>query len=254
MVYLNYLIIIVLDFPNRMIPKKIHYCWFGGGEMPELAKKCMDSWHRFMPDYEYYLWNEDNFDINSNQYAKEAYDSGKSAFVSDVVRLKALNEFGGIYFDVDFIVYKPFDDLLSYSAFAGFEGSRYNPVMMGVIASEAQGEWVREQLRRYEDRHFIVNGKMDLTTNVKFITDYMQNRGFKQNGQEQDYKDLHVFPVDYFCPRLTTGEYLFSERTYCEHLGQDSSWATKSLKGKILDRFSPKFRTFLIHLKRRLVR
>ena len=103
--------------------------------MPPTALKCIESWHRFMPDYEYVLWNEDNFDVNASCYTKEAYDSGKYAFVSDVARLMALKEFGGIYFDVDFEVFKPFDDLLSYKAFAGFEGSKYNPVMMGVIAS-----------------------------------------------------------------------------------------------------------------------
>ena len=85
-----------------MIPKKIHYCWFGRGPMPELALKCIESWHRYMPDYEYKLWNEDNFEVGSFIYTKEAYQARKFAFVSDVVRLKALAEEGGIYLDVDF--------------------------------------------------------------------------------------------------------------------------------------------------------
>lgn len=134
-----------------MIPKIIHYCWFGHGQMPELALKCIESWHRHMPDYKYMLWDEDNFDVNDHPYAKQAYESQKYAFVSDVVRLKALAKYGGIYLDVDFMVYKPFDDLLHYTAFAGFEGSKHNPVMMGVIASEPSGQWVTEQLMNYEE-------------------------------------------------------------------------------------------------------
>ena len=236
-----------------MIPKIIHYCWFGRGEMPELAIKCIESWHKYMPDYQYKLWNEDNFDINSNQYAKEAYEAKKYAFVSDVVRLVALKEYGGIYMDVDFEVFKPFDDLLKHKAFAGFEGSKHLPVMMGVIASEANGEWVNEQLSNYDGRHFIVDGKVDLMTNVQFITNNMKKNGFEQNGLEQDYKDLHVFPVDYFCPRQTTGEYLMTSNTYCDHKGTESSWASHSIKHKLMNLISPNYRTKIIKLKRKLI-
>ena len=114
-----------------MIPKTIHYCWFGKSEMPELAKKCIASWHKYMPEYEYKLWNEDNFDVYSVPYTKEAYDVKKYAFVSDYVRLYALNKEGGIYLDVDFEVFKSFEDLLHWDAFAGFEGSKHSPLMMG---------------------------------------------------------------------------------------------------------------------------
>ena len=236
-----------------MIPRIIHYCWFGQGQMPELAVKCIDSWHRFMPDYEYVLWTEDNFDVNDWDYSKEAYSCGKYAFVSDVARLKALKEYGGIYFDVDFEVYKPFDDLLTYKAFAGFEGSKYNPVMMGVIASEPEGEWVTKQLDSYRDRHFLIDGKEDLTTNVRYIFDQMKAQGFIPDGKEQDFKGLHIFPVEYFCPRLTTGEYRKTERTYCEHKAHASSWSQIKLKSKILKLFRPEFRTKLILLKRKLL-
>ena len=123
-----------------MIPKIIHYCWFGKGPMPDLAIRCIGSWHKFMPDWDYVLWNEDNFDVSSYPYTQEAYDAKKFAFVSDVVRLKALKEIGGVYFDVDFEVYKQFDDLLDHGAFAGFEGSKQNPVMMGVVASAPGGQ------------------------------------------------------------------------------------------------------------------
>lgn len=210
-----------------MIPKIIHYCWFGRGVMPELAQKCIATWHEHMPDWEYKLWNEDNFNVNSVPYTKEAYEAKKYAFVSDYVRLWALRNEGGLYLNVDFEVFKPFDELLGYHAFAGFEGSKHQPVMMGVCASEPQGEWVTDMLSAYQDRHFVLpDGTLDMTTNVQFVNECMRHEGFEQNGKEQDYKDLHVFPVEYFCPRQTTGEYLRSENTYCDHLGL-GSWSGK---------------------------
>jgi mannosyltransferase OCH1-like enzyme len=237
-----------------MIPNTIHYCWFGHGEMPELARQCIASWHQFMPDWEYKLWNEDNFDVNSVPYTKEAYEAKKYAFVSDYVRLWALEREGGLYLDVDFEVYKPFDDLLTWKAFAGFEGSKHAPVMMGVIASQPHGEWIKEQLYYYHDRHFVKeDGSCDLTTNVSFVTAKMQEQGFVQNGIEQDFKDLHVFPVDYFCPRQTTGEYFKTEHTYCEHRGlgswneYDNGW-----KSKIARMVGAKNMTRLIKMKRKL--
>lgn len=207
-----------------------------------------------MPDYEYILWNEDSFDVNQIAYTKEAYATRKYAFVSDYVRLMALEREGGIYLDVDFEVYKPFDDLLHWRAFAGFEGSKYLPLMMGVIASEAHGAWVKEQLQYYLDRHFIdFEGKMDLTTNVAFVSEKMRHQGFVQNGREQDYKDLHVFPVEYFCPRQTTGEYFRTDNTYCESSGV-SSWLDqgKGWKLWIAKAVGAKHMPLLIKLKRKL--
>lgn len=236
-----------------MIPKIIHYCWFGRGEMPQLAKDCIASWQKYMPDWEYKLWNEDGFDVKQVPYTKEAYEAGKYAFVSDYVRLWALENCGGLYLDVDFEVYKPFGDLVHYHAFAGFEGSKFSPVMMGVIASEPHGEWVKEQLAGYQGRHFLKrDGSLDLTTNVQFVTEIMKSNGFVANGKEQDYKDLHVLPVDYFCPRQTTGEYFRTSNTYCESVGI-SSWAKQSgWKSKVRMLIGPKSMTCLIKLKRHL--
>lgn len=237
-----------------MIPKTIHYCWFGRSEMPQLAKDCISSWHECMPEWKYRLWDESNFDVNSVPYTKEAYEAKKYAFVSDYVRLYALNQEGGVYLDVDFVVYKPFDDLLHWNAFAGFEGSKYAPLMMGVIASRPNGVWVKEQLDCYRGRHFVnSDGSLDLTTNVKFVTEHMRMNGFVQDGKEQDYKDLHIFPVDYFCPRQTTGEYFRTENTYCEHKGLDS-WADskKGWKAKVGEMVGMKNMVYLIKIKRKL--
>lgn len=233
-----------------MIPKIIHYCWFGQGTIPEEALRCIDSWHKYMPDWEYLLWNEDNFDISSYPYAREAYEAKKYAFVSDVARLKALRDYGGIYFDVDFEVYKPFDDLLWNESFAGFEGSKHNPVMMGVLGSIPNGQWVTWQLERYENRHFIVGGRLDLTTNVRFVTDAMVEQGFLPNGQEQRFMDLHVYPVDFFCPKQTSGEYRRTNNTYCEHKSSSSSWAELSLMDRLFRYLPSGLKVFLIKSKR----
>lgn len=235
-----------------MIPKIIHYCWFGRGEMPELTLQCIASWHKFMPDWDYVLWNEDNFDISSYPYAREAYEVRKFAFVSDVARLYALEQYGGIYLDTDVLVYKSFEPLLEYTAFAGFEGSKHCPVGTCVIGSEVHGEWVGKQLADYEKRRFVMrNGEYDLTTNVSFITGRMIEYGFKSNGLEQDFQGLHVFPVDYFCPRHTTGAYIRTENTFCEHLGIGSWTDCRSTwKSRFLSRMSPFFRVWVIKMKR----
>lgn len=237
-----------------MIPKIIHYCWFGRGEMPQLAKDCIASWHKYMPDWEYVLWNEDDFDVNSVPYTKEAYETKKYAFVSDYVRLWALERVGGIYLDTDVEVFKAFEDLLDNKAFAGFEGSKHLPVGTCVMATEANGEWVSEMLKAYLERHFLKeDNSLDLTTNVQFISAIMQEGGFRQDGKEQYYKDLHVFPVEYFCPRQTTGEYFRTENTYCDHLGL-GSWigSKKSWKAKFGELVGPQNMVCLIKIKRRL--
>lgn len=238
-----------------MIPLKIHYCWFGPLTMPQSAKDCIASWHKYMPGWEYKLWNEVNFDVISTPYTKEAYNSGKYAFVSDYVRLWALEHEGGVYLDTDVEMFRSLETLLSHHAFAGFEGSKHKPIGTCVMASEPQGEWIREMLSVYDDLHFInPDGTLDLTTNVQRLTAIMVTNGLMQNGEEQDYKDLHIFPVDYFCPRQTTGEYFCTENTYCDHLGL-GSWqsGSKGWKGTLLKIVGQKNMTQLIKLKRFLL-
>lgn len=223
--------------------------------MPQLAKDCIASWHKHMPNWAYKLWNENNFDINSIPYTKEAYETGKMAFVSDYVRLWALEKEGGVYLDTDVVVFHPLDALLSYAAFAGFEGSKHKPIGTCVMASEAHGRWVTEMLDAYDDRHFLLpDGTMDLRTNVQFITCIMARNGFRQDGTEQDCHDLHVFPVEYFSPRHTTGEYIRTDHTYCDHKGL-SSWSTqgKGWKNWVLRVAGQKNMTRLIKLKRKFL-
>ena len=237
-----------------MIPKIIHYCWFGRGVVPDSALQSIESWHRCMPEWEFVCWNEETFDISSFPYAQEAYDAKKYAFVSDVARLYALERVGGIYLDTDVLVFKSFEPLLKYRAFAGFEGSKHCPVGTCIIGSEPHGEWVRKQLADYDERRFLLpNGAMDMTTNVSYITAKMVKEGFVTNGLEQDFGGIHVFPVDYFCPRHTTGEYLRTENTYCEHLGI-GSWADagSDWKSRILSMIPLSLRIQMIKMKRKI--
>lgn len=223
--------------------------------MPPLAKECVASWHRYMPDWEYKLWSEDNFDVEHIPYTAEAYTAGKMAFVSDYVRLWALTSEGGVYLDTDVEVLKPMDGLLSYGAFAGFEGSKYVPVGTCVMASEAHGQWVESVLDAYKDRHFLLaDGKLDITTNVQFITALMRQHGLRQDGSEQDCQGVHIFPVDYFSPRRTTGEYIKTANTYCDHKGL-ASWGEKATgwKARLLACIGQRNMTRLIKLKRGLI-
>ena len=239
-----------------MIPKKIHYCWFGRGQMPPMALKCIESWHRYMPDYEYKLWNEDNFDINSIPYVKEAYEAGKFAFVTDYVRLYALYTEGGIYMDTDVEVLKPYDDLLELSGFTGYEGSKHLPPVTGTMASEAGGEWVKEQLASYASAHFLLpDGTFDMKTNTTRISEIMKAGGFKQDGKKQVYKGMHIFPVQYFCPRQTTGEILLTDETYCDHhfMGSWSGSGGGKRRTSMAKIIGPKNVTRLIKLKRKIL-
>ncbi len=220
--------------------------------MPELALKCIESWHKYMPDYEYKLWNEENFDVGSTPYTKEAYEAGKFAFVTDYVRLYVLYTEGGIYMDTDVEALKPYDDLLRLSGFTGYEGSKYLPPVTGTMASEAGGEWVKEQLAAYNGAHFLLpDGSMDIKTNTVRISEIMKAGGFIQDGKKQVYKGMHIFPVEFFCPRQTTGEILITPDTYCDHhfLG---SWNDKKGSSRLKRLIGQKNMTRIIKLKRKL--
>ena len=239
-----------------MIPRTIHYCWFGRGEMPQLAMDCITSWHKYMPDWDYKLWNEDNFDVDSVPYTKEAYAARKYAFVTDYVRLYALSVEGGVYMDTDVEILKPLDDLLHLQAFTSYEGSKHKPPVTGLMASEAGGQWVEEQLHAYDGLHFCrEDGTLDTTTNTQRISAIMKANGFVSDGEKRQYKDLTVFPSEYFCPHQTTGEYLLTENTYCNHhfMGSWNSMDSKNWKGCVRRLVGQKFMIWLIKLKRKLI-
>ncbi len=243
-----------------MIPKIIHYCWFGRGQMPELALKCIASWKKHLPDYELKLWNEDNFDINSNSYVKEAYEARKFAFVTDYVRLYALYNEGGIYMDTDVEVLKSLDDLLTLPAFSGYESNKTSMFPTGLMASAKGGVWVKEQLDYYTDRHFLKpDNTYDMTTNVQIISGIMAKNGFEFTGEYQVYKDdMHCFPKDYFCPKTSTGVLKLTENSYCIHHFA-GSWHEKTSMEKLKLFFFRKvlnasFTDKLIQIKRKIMK
>ncbi|MBE6068681.1 MAG: glycosyl transferase [Clostridium lundense] len=183
-----------------MIPKIIHYCWFGKNEKTELINKCIESWKKYCPDYQIKEWNEDIFDINSNQYVKEAYENKKWAFVSDYVRLHALYNEGGIYVDTDLEIKKNIDKFLYHKAFSGYESN--NSIPTAIMGAEKCHAWIKELLDYYEDRNFILrNGKLDLTTNVRIITDITIKKYniVLDNTRKTFGCDVNIYPKEYFC-------------------------------------------------------
>ncbi len=200
-----------------MIPKKIHYCWFGRNPLPEDAKKYIESWKEHCPDYEIIEWNEDSFDINSVPYVKEAYENRKWAFVTDYVRLYALYNQGGIYMDTDVEVLKPLDVFLSEEAFSGFESETAVPT--GIMASEPGQKAISDLLHDYDDRHFVnEKGEMDLSTNVEAITRYFVENGMKMNNEKQTVNGFTMYPYDYFCPKNSrTLKIEITENSYTIH-------------------------------------
>ncbi len=200
-----------------MIPKKIHYCWFGGNPLPTFAKKCINSWKKFLPDYEIIEWNENNFDLNYCDYVKEAYQSKKYAFVTDVVRLYALVNYGGIYMDTDVEVINNFDVFLQLKSFSGFESANFIPT--GIMACEKDHELFKEFLKEYDNIHFKKHDDTcDLTTNCIRITNTCKKYGLILNNKKQTIKDFTLFPNDYFCPKdYKTGKINITQNTYTIH-------------------------------------
>lgn len=212
-----------------MIPKVIHYCWFGKNPLPEMAKKCIGTWKKYCPDYEIIEWNEENFDIHYNDYVKEAYEAGKWAFVSDVVRLYVLVKYGGIYMDTDVEVIRSLDDLLQYEAVSGFES--FNKIPTGLMASQMGNEFFKELLHDYDDAHFICkDGSYDTTTNVIRITEHCMKYGLILNNCKQTINSFTIFPSDYFCPKnYETKEIQLTKNTYVIH-HFDGSWLSEEQK------------------------
>lgn len=211
-----------------MIPRIIHYCWFGGGQMPPLAIKCINSWEKYLPEYKLMLWNEKTFDVTCCKYVAQAYESRKFAFVTDYVRLWALYEYGGVYMDTDVEVLRPLDDFLKHEAFSGFEDGELIPT--GIMAAKRRHPWIGMLLEDYTDLDFIKqDGSFDLTTNVVRITRRtMQYSPFKQDDTFQELKDgLAIYPKRIFCPKsYDTGRIALSRDTATIH-HFSSSWHTE---------------------------
>ncbi len=184
---------------TALIPKKIHYCWFGLGPLPESAKKCITTWRQYCPDYEIVEWNESNFDVGCCEYVREAYEAKKWAFVSDVARLYALVNYGGIYLDTDVELIKPLDDFLSYEAFSAFETK--DRIAAAVMACVKGHPLFTEFLDEYLDSRFVnKDGSYDITPNVCRITNTCMKYGLTLDNSLQTINGFTLFPSDYFYP------------------------------------------------------
>lgn len=210
-----------------MIPKIIHYCWFGRNPLPELAQKCIASWRKYLPDYEIKEWNEDNFDVNIIPYTAEAYAMKKYAFVSDYARFWILYKYGGIYFDTDVEVIRPIDDIVERGPFMGCEtdgkegvASHERTANPGLGLGVAPGlGLIRKMLDYYEDKHFefhpdIVTQEtvVHIATRILFESGMQNVKGIQQVG------DVWIYPREYFCPiNVTTNRLRITPNTRTIH-------------------------------------
>ena len=245
-----------------MIPKIIHYCWFGHNPLPPLALKCIASWKKYLPDYEIKEWNEDNFDVNIIPYTREAYGAGKYAFVSDYARFWILYKYGGIYFDTDVEVIRPIDDIIAAGGFMGYEtdpqpasvdvclpggsdvsaSSEQVNINPGLGLGVAPGlGLVKKVLEYYEGSHFVNESIMRNQITVVYITTHiLLGNGLKAEPGIQQLEGINIYPSEYFCPiNVTTGRLHITPNTRTIH-HYSGSWVNhKSSLKEFLKRILP---------------
>lgn len=225
-----------------MIPKIIHYCWFGKNPKPALALKCIDSWRKYCPDYEIREWNEDNYDVSFCKYSRQAYENRKWAFVSDIARYKILYEHGGVYFDTDVELVKPIDFLLKEHGFMGFQTAN-----LGLYGDDLQTHWLlnpglgmgaekfnsvlKDLLDEYDNRSFVnEDNTLNLETICETSSRYFYKHGMKSEDVHQHISGFHLYPKEFFNPMdHSTGRIYLSKETVSIH-HYAASWA--SGKGK----------------------
>ena len=229
-----------------MIPKVIHYCWFGKNKKPKSVIKCIKSWKRYCPDFEIIEWNEDNSDFLSCLYAKQAFENKKWAFVADYVRLKALFENGGLYFDTDYELIRPIDIFYNNSFFIGFE--TVDRIAAGIMGCDKGFPFLKEWLNDYLKREFVKkDGSFDLTTNVSIFTKMLAQKGFELNNKLQVINGIFVYPSHYFYPlNYQTNKIFITKETYGIH-HYDGSWMTG--KDKFLKTIGPRLTKILVKIK-----
>jgi len=208
-----------------MIPKIIHYCWFGGNPLPELAQKCIESWKKYCPDYELMLWSEDNFAVNTVPFTAQVAKVKKWGFIVDYIRAWSVFNYGGVYLDTDVELLKPFtDDMLRNKCFSGFENIKYiNPG--SIFAGEKGSVIAKELMNFYSNYNFIRdNGELNLTPSPLIFTDILLKYRLKQNNTYQKLDTFTAYPTEYFCPLdLKTGILTLTKNTYSIH-HYDGSW------------------------------
>lgn len=200
------------------IPKVIHYCWFGKGKMPALAEKCIKSWKKYCPEYKIQCWNEENFPIQQNRYAQEAYEAGKWAFVSDYARLKVIYEKGGIYLDTDVELIRPLDPLLEGAGFMGFDDAGKVSTGLG-FGCEKGNPVIAALLADYDDISFVrPDGTYDLTPCPDRNQITLERLGMDLANQDQVFMGIRMLPQEYLCPMAYySGKKTVTKNTYSIH-------------------------------------
>ena len=225
-----------------MIPKIIHYCWFGKSELPAIVKKNIETWQKYLPDYKIKEWNESNFDVEMMPYTSEAYFAKKYAFVSDVARLYALVTEGGLYLDTDMIFLKPLpNSFLQNRAFAGIESE--NKIATSILASEINHPVFRFFLDDYRKRHFFEFLKFSRKPNTQRFKEIMLKQGFSPYNKQQNVADIEIYPQEFFCNKdYKTGVYYNSNTSYAIH-DFTGTWCNnpKTLYQRIVSRCSQIF-------------
>lgn len=193
----------MMESGQKRIPKTIHYCWLGRKEKPEEIQKYMSTWRKYAPDFEIKEWNEDIFPFEkiNMPYVEEAIQKQKWAFVTDVMRLYVLYEYGGIYLDTDVEIIKSMDDLLEHQSFIGFE-SRYT-VCTAVIGARKGEQWLKELLDDYRNRRFLDRqGKSDTMPNSQYIYKFFNEKYqlLMSDSITKTPDGVTVYPADYFSP------------------------------------------------------
>lgn len=218
---------------TELIPKKIHYCWFGGAPLPESVQRCIASWRLYCPKYEIIEWNESNFNISVNDFVLKAYQNKKWAFVTDYARLHVVYNEGGIYLDTDVELIRSLDDLLKYKAYMGFEGSEYIATGLGFGAIKGF-PLLKEMLSIYDSLDFDrVKNKVEQISTPVLITNLLEKHGLVRNGERQAVRELELFPEDYFCPKSPITRLLnITNNTYSIH-HYDASWVDAQEKAHI---------------------
>lgn len=245
-----------------MIPKTIHYCWFGRSPLPSLAIKCIESWKFFLPDYEIKEWNEDNFDVSIIPYTREAYEARKYAFVSDYARFYILYQYGGLYFDTDVEVIKSMDDIISRGPFMGCENEVRENGLTAIAVNPGLGLAVaanlgfyKEILNSYSHLHFNNSRGFNTTTVVEYITNMLTKYGLKNTLEIQEIEGILIYPKEYFCPiNYDSGKIEITTNTYSIHhfaASWHSPWM--KIKGKIMKVAGRRFTSIIVRLKRLFV-
>lgn len=240
---------------NSSIPKTIHYCWFGGNPLPELALKCIESWKKYLPDYDIKRWDESNFDVNIIPYTRQAYDAKKYAFVSDYARFWILYKYGGLYFDTDVEVIKPIDDIIAKGPFMGCEKpykEGATPNKLGVAPGLGLGVnpglgLYAEILDLYSKQSFINdNGNLNTKNVVQYTTELLCEHGLINSADIQHIDGIYIYPQEYFCPiNFFTGEKKITENTRTIHHYAQSWMSTRGKIVMYIRRNMPKLTRFL---------